>query len=137
MDKDSEHLNLLSVFHYVLAALTAVFACIPCLHLGLGLIMLLNPEVLANGHSQAPPRAIGWMFILIGGAAILFGWAVAILTFLAGRSLKRRRRYTFCFVVAAVQCCFIPLGTALGVFTLIVLCRPTVKPLFERTAMSS
>ena len=34
-------------------------------------------------------------------------------------------------VVAGVACTFAPLGTALGVFTIIVLMRDSVKELFE------
>jgi hypothetical protein len=33
-------------------------------------------------------------------------------------------------VIAAIQCAFTPFGTVLGVFTLIVLVRPSVKALF-------
>jgi hypothetical protein len=49
----------------------------------------------------------------------------------AGRSLAARKRYTFCIIVAAISCTFFPLGTALGVFTILVLSRPSVKALFE------
>ena len=49
---------------------------------------------------------------------------------LAGRYLARRERYTFCLVVAGVECMFMPFGTVLGVFTIIVLSRPSVKDLF-------
>jgi hypothetical protein len=35
-------------------------------------------------------------------------------------------------VIAIITCLSVPLGTALGVFTLIVLARPSVKQLFER-----
>jgi hypothetical protein len=38
--------------------------------------------------------------------------------------------------MAGIECVFMPFGTVLGVFTLVVLTRPSVKPLFEdqRTA---
>jgi hypothetical protein len=32
--------------------------------------------------------------------------------------------------IAGIECIFIPFGTVLGVFTIIVLMRPTVKELF-------
>lgn len=38
---------------------------------------------------------------------------------------------TFVFVMACVQCANVPFGTALGVFTILVLQRPSVKALFE------
>lgn len=49
---------------------------------------------------------------------------------LAGRALAQRRRYTFCLVIAGVACMFMPFGTVLGVFTIIVLLRDSVKELF-------
>jgi disulfide bond formation protein DsbB len=49
----------------------------------------------------------------------------------AGRCLAQRRRYLLCMVVAGIACIFMPFGTALGVFTLVVLSRPAVKAAFE------
>ena len=48
----------------------------------------------------------------------------------AGRSIKRRKRHAFCLVVAGLSCFFMPFGTILGVFSLIVLNRPSIKLLF-------
>ena len=49
---------------------------------------------------------------------------------LAGRELARHGGYTYCLIVAAIECLFMPFGTALGVLTLIVLMRPSVKAQF-------
>ena len=51
----------------------------------------------------------------------------------AGRFLAQRAYYTFCFVVAALECVFVPFGTVLGVFTIVVLQRPAVKEMFGMT----
>jgi hypothetical protein len=58
----------------------------------------------------------------------------AFCVFLAGRNLAQQRRYTFCLVIAGLLCIFIPFGTVLGVFTIVVLVRPSVKALFEQQA---
>jgi hypothetical protein len=79
---------------------------------------------------NAPPPAIGLVFICLGGTLIVLGWTVAILLLLAGQRLRKRRSYKFCFVVAAISCAFMPMGTVLGVFTILVLSRPTVKAMF-------
>ena len=50
---------------------------------------------------------------------------------LAGRYLLQRTHYTFCLVVAAIACLLMPFGTALGIFTIIVLMRPSVREMFE------
>ena len=51
---------------------------------------------------------------------------------LQGLQLRQRRRHTFCVVMAAIGCAFMPFGTVLGIFTLIVLTKPTVRSLFAR-----
>lgn len=129
--QDEEHLRLLSIFHYVCAGLIALFACIPIFHLVFGLLMIFRPEVFGPSRNQ-PPAFVGWVFAVLGGAFILMGWIFAGLLVRAGRCLARRRHYMFCFVIACIACVFMPFGTILGVFTLIVLIRPSVKNLFER-----
>ena len=48
----------------------------------------------------------------------------------AGRSLQQHRRHAFCFVIVCLSCLLAPLGTALGVCSILVLSRPRVKDLF-------
>jgi hypothetical protein len=62
---------------------------------------------------------------------MLLGWAGAIGMLVAGWFLGRCRHYIFCLIVAGITCLFHPFGTVLGVFTIIVLIRPSVKRLFE------
>jgi hypothetical protein len=130
MDQDAEHLRLLSIFHYVVGGMTALFACFPCIHLAVGIALVsgaLNP---GRGHEQ-PPAFVGWLLIAVAALLILVGWSIALAILLAGRFLARRAHYLFCFVVAAVECIFMPCGTVLGVFTIIVLNRPSVRSLFQ------
>ena len=127
---DHEHLKLLSIFHYVVGGMAAFFACIPILHLVIGLIFILAPGKFGQG-SQQPPAFIGWFFVVFASIFILLGWTLAILILLAGRLIARRKHYTFCFVAACVECLFMPFGTVLGVFTILVLNRQSVKELFN------
>src|SRR5712671_5278804 len=106
---DAEHLKLLSIFHYIMSGMAALFACIPIIHLVIGLVILL------------PGMA---------SCFVLAGWTLAVLILLAGRFIARRKHYTFCFVMACVECMFMPFGTVLGAFTLLVLTRLSVKELF-------
>jgi len=126
--RDLQHLQLLSVFHYVVAALIALFSMLPLIHLGIGIAMVTGAF---DGDQAPPPALVGWGLIAFASAFILSGLTIALLVALAGRALARRRRYTFCCVMAGVACVFMPFGTALGVFTLIVLLRPGVRELFE------
>jgi hypothetical protein len=130
MNPDEEHLRLLSIFHYVCAGLVAFFACIPIIHLILGLFLLLSPQSFGPANN-APPAFLGLFFVVFATIMILFGWTFAGLIAYAGKCLGQRKHYTFCLVMGGIACMFMPFGTILGIFTIIVLVRPTVKSLFE------
>lgn len=135
--QDEYHLRVLEVFHYVVAGLEALFACIPLIHVGIGLLMVFNPEAMTDNGGKAPPAFLGWVFAGIGGAVIVLGWTMAALVAYAGRCLRARRRHLFILVIAALNCGFMPFGTVLGVFTLVVLLRPEVRALFEGASSPS
>ena len=135
MTKDEEHLRLLSIFHYVVAGVSALFAMFPILHLVLGIIFLVAPENMQSDGGQPPPAWFGWFFILIASTFIVMGWIFAALVATAGRFLAKRKHHTFCLVMGGVECIFIPFGTVLGVFTIVVLIRESVKNLFEASKL--
>jgi len=128
---DEQHLRLLSIFHYVVGGITALFACVPLIHLTMGIAMLSSPQSFGSGPEQEMPAAMGWMFVVMGGMLFVGGQLFALCMILAGRNIARRTRYTFVFVVACIECIIMPFGTVLGVFTIIVLSRDSVKPLFR------
>jgi hypothetical protein len=129
MNQDEEHLRLLSLFHYVCAGVAALFACFPIIHLVLGLVLLLSPQSFGPSRNQ-PPAFIGLFFVLFASVIILLGWTFAGFLAYAGKCLAHRKNYTFCLVMGGIACMFMPFGTVLGIFTIIVLVRPTVKALF-------
>jgi len=131
IDQDQEHLRLLSIFHYVVGGIAGFFACIPLIHVGLGLMLALNPHGFDGGKGNDPPAFLGWFFVIFGGIFILIGWSFAAAIILGGRFIAQRKHYTACVVIAALCCAFFPFGTALGVFSLMVLMRPSVKDLFS------
>ena len=133
MQQDLEHLKLLSIFHYVDAGMTAFFACIPFIHLFVGLALATG----AFPDTDPGARTMGVVIMVIAGLIILAGWTLAALIAFAGRSLQTRKRYTYCLVMAGVNCIVIPIGTVLGVFTIIVLTRASVKALFGKPVESS
>lgn len=129
VDRDTEHLRILSICWYVMSGLAVLMGCFPIFHVSFGLFMIFSPK--SFGPGTPPPPFMGWMFFLMGSAFMLAGWSVAILGFFTARSLPRRRRITICYVGAALACLWVPLGTLLGVFTFIVLSRPNVKASFH------
>jgi hypothetical protein len=131
-NQDEEHLKLIAVFHFVVAGLEAVLGLLPVIHVAMGIAMLTGYWPTPTSPSSGPmPDFMGWMFTIMGGAFILFYETLAFFTLLAGLSIRKRRRWLFCLVVAGVGCLNMPIGTTLGVFTFLVLLRPSVKALFE------
>ena len=133
-NQDIEHLRLLSIFHYVAAGLLAVFSMFPIIHLIIGIAMVTG-QFEDGGRGDPPPEIFGWIFILIPAMFIVCGLVMACCVAIAGQRLGQYRSYTFCLVIAAIECMFMPIGTILGVFTIIVLVWPTVKELFEGSRM--
>jgi hypothetical protein len=127
--EDEQYLMLLSIFHYVVGGIVAVFACFPIIHLVAGIGILISS--FTHSSQGAPPAFVGLFFTLIAGGIIFFGWAFAISIILAGRFISQRRNHMFCMVMAGIECMFSPFGTVLGVFTIITLIRPSVKELFQ------
>jgi hypothetical protein len=70
-------------------------------------------------------------------ARTLAGLGYAALVAYAGRCVSRTRHWTFVIVIAALSCAFFPFGTALGVFTILVLSKPEVKALFPSQATAT
>ena len=60
----------------------------------------------------------------------LLGLLISGLLLFTGRCLAGRRHLPFCFVVAALECVVFPVGTVLGILTLMVLWRelPPISP---------
>jgi hypothetical protein len=131
MDDDLRYLNLVSIFHYVVAGIAGLFACFPIFHLAIGLSFLGEiPNMADQGDVPFPFMLFPILFTVIPAVLILFGWLFAIAVALTGYFIQQRRMHTFCLVMGAVETMFMPFGTVLGVFTLILLTKADIKKLF-------
>jgi hypothetical protein len=132
---DDEHLKLISMFHFVVAVLEAGTGLLFIFHFGMGLAMVTGkwPGV-STSHPGAPPDFMGWLFAVFGGVLLLGHEVLALLTLIAGLSIRKRRHHLFCLIVAGLGCFYVPVGSALGAFTFIVLLRPSVKAKFQEVA---
>ncbi|HEY2568643.1 MAG TPA: hypothetical protein VGI25_04940 [Candidatus Udaeobacter sp.] len=132
MNRDEEHLQLLSIFHYVVAGLAALFSFFPLLYTIIGTIFIFAARHgTAKSGEDLPPEFLGWIFAVIGSGLFLFSLAIAICILIAGRSLALRKHYAFAKVMACIECIFVPFGTILGVFTIVILSRESVRELFS------
>lgn len=124
---------MLSVFHYVGAGLAVVGILFLSVHYLFMSTFLDNPEMWKKGTQEAPPPEFfgmfKWFYVFFG--VVLLGYCVGNL--LTARFLKRRAHRTFCLVMSGLNCLHMPLGTALGVFTMIVLMRDSVRELYKVT----
>lgn len=91
-----------------------------------------SPHGVAMSVSEVEEaKMIGTIFIIVGVVMSLCFLALATANFFAARALSKRRNRMFIFVVGCINLLAMPLGTTLGVFTLIVMLRPTIQGLFE------
>jgi hypothetical protein len=128
---DREQLGLLAIFYYVLAGISVLVGCFPVIHLTVGLLFL-GGAVSLQGDSpdRAPVALIGGFFVGIAAIIIFLSWTQALLLYLTGRNLQNCRNHLFCMIIAGITCLNFPLGTILGVFTIIVLQRESVRAKF-------
>jgi hypothetical protein len=127
--RDTSHLDLLAMFHYIGGGTSLLFSCFPLIYLVLGILMI-NGKMAGPTGQPGPPPAMGWMFIALGVLFPLIGWTMGILVIYSGRCIKARRRWLFSLIMAGIMCINVPIGTVLGVFTFIVLLRDSVKRLY-------
>ena len=128
---DADHLNLLSIFHFVGAGLALLGILFLLGHYAIFHSLFSNPNLWKNQNQRPPPAelfAVLRWFYLVGAI-----WFIAsgILNLLSGLYIRARKNRTFSLVVAGINCGHIPLGTVLGVFTMIVLLRDSVRELYE------
>jgi len=130
---DQEHLKILHITYLASAGVSAFFSLFGVMHAFMGLFFgsMIAAAPVRPGQ-EPPPAFIGWFFGAFGLFFFVMWLSVGILKFLAYRKLKERRSRIFCMVVAGITCLSIPYGTLLGVFTFIVLSRPSVIELFDR-----
>lgn len=139
-DSDQQHLMLLRVLHYVFAGMQCLYGLVMLLQLFIfnsmystmtsSAIEDLNtgPHPLDIAPHSPPFAAISMLIIVILALTV----AMIICNLMTAHSLAVRRNYMFCLVVSGINCIVFPIGTALGVFTMVVLMRPSVKELFHQ-----
>ena len=67
--QDAEHIKLLGIFHYVMAGLIALTACLPIFYVVMGVVIVSGKIPMPPPSSgPAPPDMswMGWMFIMLG-----------------------------------------------------------------------
>lgn len=132
---DREHLRLLAIGYYVSAGMNLFFSLFGLMYAFMGaFFQAMIPKLPQAPSGQAappPPEIFGMVFGIFGCGIFVVMVALAILKFVVARRLTQRRSRGFCMVVAALCCFGVPWGTVLGVFTFVVLSRPSVVASFD------
>ncbi len=127
---DNEHLKLLSIFHYISGGITLAFA----LFMGAYFFLIfyifsfanlqkdLNPEF----HNNLP-EAFFTIMLTIFMIIVILGLLFGIGQIVSGRLMKLRQVRWFSFAVGIINLLNFPYGTILGILTIMVLERDTVK----------
>lgn len=138
MDRRRDHLRLLAIFHFIYAGLIWLGSLVPILWLLIA--SLWWPELADQSRREpglVPAMATGMLGVALVAFWVLLAWTLASVLVVAGRNLLMVRRHTFCLVVAAVACLTVPLGTLLGVASLLLLNQQETRELFARPRQSA
>lgn len=129
---DEEHLRLLTLGDYIAGSSHIAFASFFIFHFVFMLVAAFNPNIFGPAHQtqSGPTPTFFKLFAFLVGVFILLGWSFGALTIYAGRCIKARERRTLCLVVAFLNTLAMPIGTIIGVCTLMVLSRSSVKRLY-------
>jgi hypothetical protein len=139
-DPDAERLRVLAILHYVLAGICLAGILFLALHYALATTVFdeFNKIGRAAGPMASPPfedffGVMQWLYLAMALVALVS----SISCFLSARFMQQRRHRTFSIIVAGIACLFVPLGTILGVFTLILLTKDSALRLYGEAGGSS
>lgn len=131
--EDQDHLSMLATAHYFGALLVAAvggFAayCAASVQGTLAAMEAKGPLPFPFGETmRADLQRVLLVWSILVGACVF--WAICLVV--TGRCLATGQARGACFLVSLVNCLFAPLGTLLGVFTILVLARSSVREAFE------
>lgn len=127
---DEEHLRLLALLHYISGGMTLVFSLFFLLMISFMGVMFASLGPPQSTHGKELPPQFFWFFAIFPAVGVTLG----VLEILAARCISLRRARLFTMIVSIPNVMFIPYGTLLAIFTLLVLDRGSVKRLYEERA---
>jgi hypothetical protein len=129
-DRDAEHLRLLALFHFINGFLNLLVVGVAIIQFVFMRGIFTQMKHSPGYKKDPPPEFILDLFVWIIALFGLFYLVATVLNVMSGFFLEKRRHHIFSTVVAGLNCVQMPVGTALGVFTLIVLNRDSVRAKF-------
>ena len=129
---DERQLSVLATLHYAYGVLLGIGALLMLMVLVGGIRMELRPAFEPSSADESLQQLSGGMiWILTGALGFVLQGLLAAATMRAARGLETQTRRSWCMVVAAFNSLAVPLGTVLGIVTIVTLMRPSVIQLFN------
>lgn len=124
MDRDKRHLQILSKLQIIYGILNVFVSFY---------FYKVTSEMVRDYQKvleESKPEVEVGLLLGFGFVLFLIGVVVLFCIILTGQSLARYENYHYCLIVAVLECLIFPLGTILGIYTILVLRRKSVKELF-------
>jgi hypothetical protein len=130
--RDIEHIRLLAILHFVFGGLAMLGILFLLIHYFILHTVFANPELWKSQPNSTPPlkeffEVFVWLYVFMGFLLVIG----CLLNLLSGLFLLKRRHRVFSLVIAGLNCLQIPFGTALGILTILVLLRDSVRELYD------
>lgn len=123
-------LEQLSTFHKIGAYILGAFSLCGLPHTFFGILALVKPSFFGPPGKGTSPAFIGFLFMGVGLGFVTFFLGTAIASHAASVWIRERRRLNAIYVVDGILCLQMPLGTMLGIYSLVTLTKPEVKARF-------
>ena len=127
-NRDDNHIKTLAILHYVFAGLSVLGLAFLFLHFFIMNSVFSNPELMEGEEMPEEVMTIMKISYLVGGLFMVLG---GVANLLSGIFMGKRVNRIFSLIVAGFNCLSVPIGTTLGVFTIVVLIRPSVVDSYE------
>ena len=127
---DNEHLNLLSLFHLISGILTLAYSALMAVYFGF-ISLIINIGGKFDAADSEFPFGFMTVFISVMIISLLFAIVLGIAKIYSSKFLKQRKNRTFCIVISCLECFSVPYGALLGVLSIIVLNRSSVKNIYH------
>ena len=137
-EKIEKHLDVIGILFMVMAGFSLLMVLFIPVHFMM-MQSVMNMDF-PRPHEGPDPRkmfkemqsAFIVLYVLVGVLSLAFGGFLLA----TGINIRRKRHFTLCVVGSALICISFPLGTALGIWSLLTLYDKHTRPLFaERTAL--
>jgi len=131
---DNEHINLLSLFQLISGIFTLAWSVFMALYFGF-IIFIFNLggkfDTAKNPIDSEFPIQFMGIIIIVWIICLLVAIALSIAKIYSSKFLKQRKNRTFSIVISCIECFSFPYGTLLGVLSIIVLNRNSVKNIYQ------